>query len=283
MSFNSFFYLWNVGGQQVVEVPEGSIFGRSDESYYVIDSNAASRNHFKLYLNNEEKAVIEDLNSSNGTFVNGLGLETGEVFKLSNYDIITVGSVHYVFFFANVLKDFSKDKLKEKFGEDFPKEFQEEILKKLIAFERYALPRFIRILEARKFQFAIADVEKEREKELSVLAEKRRLVDEQKESLEKLYREKLAIINSNYQKIEQQITIVNNKHDQEIGTIKKEDTGAIDMSDKDLFSKYFHSSYDEENEYLLVEEDTKIFRAKDDKEKVVRGLNLKNTSKDSDD
>lgn len=265
--------MWNVNGQQIIEVPEHSIFGRSEETYYVIDSNVASRNHFKLYIK-DSNPVIEDLKSSNGTFVNGLGLDPGEVFQLDNYDIITVGNSHYVFFFAHILRDFDKTKLRAKFGNDFPQEFQEEILKKLIAFERYALPRFHRILEARKFQFAIADVESARGEELNVLEEKKIQVDEQKENLEKLYREKMEIINNNYKKIEAQVKVVNTKHDQEIAEIKSSDTQTIDLSDKDLFSKYFHSSYDEENSYLEVQEETKLVRPEDMKEKVVKGLSF---------
>ena len=281
MSFSSFFYLWNVNGQQIIEVPQQSVFGRSEDSYYVIDSSVASRFHFKLYLK-DSNPVIEDLKSSNGTFVNGLGLDPGEIFELNNYDIITVGTSHYVFFFAHVLKDFDKEKLKAKFGEDFPKDFQEEILKKLIAFERYALPRFHRILVARKFQFAIADVESSRNEELGVLEEKKRQVDEQKENLEKLYREKMEIINSNYKKIEVQQNNINEKHDQEIEIIKSTDTQTIDLSDKDLFSKYFHSSYDEENSYLDIQEEATVVRPINDKEKVVKGLSFSSSNKSQD-
>ena len=81
MSLKSFFYLWNANRQQIIEVPHHSVFGRSEESYYVIDSTVASRFHFKLYLN-DSKSVIEDLKSSNGTFVNGLGLDPGEDLSL---------------------------------------------------------------------------------------------------------------------------------------------------------------------------------------------------------
>ncbi len=280
MSRNKLFYLWNVGAQQVIEVPEHSIFGRSDETYYPIESEVASRSHFKLYFKNNHP-VIEDLHSSNGTFINGLGLEPGEVFEIGNYDIITVGECHYVFFFAESLKEFSKENLMRKFGDDFPKDFQAEILKKLIAFERYALPKFSRIMEARKFQFAIADVEDARSGELGVIEEKERLVDEQKANLEKLYREKMEIIENNYLKINAQKNSINNKYDSMVEEIKQDDSLYFDLSQKDLFSKYFFSSIESENEtYTDTIEETVIFKPKDTSEKVVKGLSFGSQNKE---
>jgi pSer/pThr/pTyr-binding forkhead associated (FHA) protein len=69
--------------------------GRSSENDLVIkDDLMVSRNHAILYFD-EGSVLIEDLNSANGTFVNGNRIST--IIKLDEYDILKVGNslVHW--------------------------------------------------------------------------------------------------------------------------------------------------------------------------------------------
>jgi len=69
--------------------------GRSSENDLVIkDDLMVSRNHAILYFD-EGSILIEDLDSANGTFVNGNRIST--IIKLDEYDILKVGNslVHW--------------------------------------------------------------------------------------------------------------------------------------------------------------------------------------------
>lgn len=69
--------------------------GRSSENDLVITGDLmVSRNHAILYFD-EGSILIEDLNSANGTFVNGNRIST--IIKLDEYDILKVGNslVHW--------------------------------------------------------------------------------------------------------------------------------------------------------------------------------------------
>ena len=69
--------------------------GRSSENDLVITGDLmVSRNHAILYFD-EGSILIEDLNSANGTFVNGNRIDS--IIKLDEYDILKVGNslVHW--------------------------------------------------------------------------------------------------------------------------------------------------------------------------------------------
>ena len=69
--------------------------GRSSDNDLVITGDLmVSRNHAILYFD-EGSILIEDLNSANGTFVNGNRIST--IIKLDEYDILKVGNslVHW--------------------------------------------------------------------------------------------------------------------------------------------------------------------------------------------
>ena len=67
------------------------IFGRSAQSPYPLVSLAISRKHFKLVPVGEEDWAIQDLQSSNGTYVNQMKLSPSGCKKLKANDVITVG------------------------------------------------------------------------------------------------------------------------------------------------------------------------------------------------
>lgn len=53
-------------------------FGRLSNNNFVLESNGISKNHFEIFVD-KNKLTIKDLNSSNGTFVNGLKIKSIEI------------------------------------------------------------------------------------------------------------------------------------------------------------------------------------------------------------
>lgn len=82
----------------VLDVPEGQrtlapgshVIGRSEEVEIVLKSSRASRRHAKLEVR-EDGATIEDLNSANGTYVNGVQVD-GRL-RLQSGDFIVIGDL----------------------------------------------------------------------------------------------------------------------------------------------------------------------------------------------
>lgn len=66
---------------------EETTIGRMGENDIVIKNLAVSKHHAKIYTK-EEKVVIKDLGSANGTFVNGIRIEETE---LTTGDVIIIG------------------------------------------------------------------------------------------------------------------------------------------------------------------------------------------------
>lgn len=68
--------------------PDGTIIGRSDECDIVIDSKHVSRHHARIFSSSDGRWYVEDLGSSNGTFVNG---ERVKSHPISRADVIEIG------------------------------------------------------------------------------------------------------------------------------------------------------------------------------------------------
>ena len=80
--------------------------GRNKNSQIVINNNTISKDHAILEFDEDYNCIIKDLNSSNGTYVNGqklkiipLKLRTGDKIKFGNCDI------EYIFESSNMLND----------------------------------------------------------------------------------------------------------------------------------------------------------------------------------
>lgn len=68
--------------------------GRSSSNNIIIKDPYISKNHFRI-IKDEENFFIEDLKSSNGTYLNGEKLE--DVAILKNNDHIRTGEIEFIF------------------------------------------------------------------------------------------------------------------------------------------------------------------------------------------
>jgi len=68
--------------------PAGTIVGRSDECDIVIDSKHVSRHHARIFVSSDGQWYVEDLGSSNGTFVNGERVKSQPIYRA---DVIEIG------------------------------------------------------------------------------------------------------------------------------------------------------------------------------------------------
>jgi|SRR5690625_1537572 len=68
--------------------------GRQGDNDIVIKDPFVSKKHLKI-VEDEEEYYLEDLNSSNGTFLNGERIQ--DAVRLSNGDKISIGNVEFLF------------------------------------------------------------------------------------------------------------------------------------------------------------------------------------------
>ena len=67
--------------------------GRAPGADFVVDAALVSRLHCRFTLSNANQLVLEDLGSTNGTFLNGQKVTK---VTLNNGDTLTVGRVQFV-------------------------------------------------------------------------------------------------------------------------------------------------------------------------------------------
>ena len=71
-------------------MPKIFTIGRALENDITVNETVASRFHAQLIFDEDGEAYINDINSSNGTFVNGNRIEGG--LKLKSTEIVTIGA-----------------------------------------------------------------------------------------------------------------------------------------------------------------------------------------------
>ena len=82
--------------------------GKANDNEYVVNDPSVSRHHAQLTYEEEEHWILEDLGSTNGTFVNGIQIARKQV---TSKDVIKLGD-SYVLNLAEVLKannDYSEE------------------------------------------------------------------------------------------------------------------------------------------------------------------------------
>ena len=77
-------------GQQFILKEGESVVGRSKDADILVNDEGISRYHFKIHVK-DKLATLEDLNSTNGTFVNGIRIKQLQL--LHNNDKIQISSV----------------------------------------------------------------------------------------------------------------------------------------------------------------------------------------------
>ena len=91
----AFLEVYSLGGEKRrIELRKDKIFiGRSPECDIQFPVKSISRKHAGLYLHNEEY-FIEDLESTNGIYINGIKIEKA---SLRNGDFIELGEIKMLF------------------------------------------------------------------------------------------------------------------------------------------------------------------------------------------
>ncbi len=86
-------------GQSFRLRPSGTILGRNNDADIVLENDAVSRNHARILQNELGQWVVQDLESMNGTSVNGAYLAKGEAGKhvLAHRDQVRLCAFHFLF------------------------------------------------------------------------------------------------------------------------------------------------------------------------------------------
>jgi pSer/pThr/pTyr-binding forkhead associated (FHA) protein len=71
--------------------------GRGRDCDYVVDSSEISRQHAQLDFD-QQKIVLQDLGSTNGTFLNGERIIPNKQYRLRANDIVSLANVHQLIF-----------------------------------------------------------------------------------------------------------------------------------------------------------------------------------------
>ena len=87
------------GGEVTIKVPgvmllgDAAVIGRSNQAAFVLLDETLSRRHARLTLDDDGNLFIEDLNTTNGTRLNGRRAPPGEPVRLSDADELELGGV----------------------------------------------------------------------------------------------------------------------------------------------------------------------------------------------
>lgn len=81
---------------EIAEVDDGCLIGRGRDCAVILNDAAVSKWHARLHFDGR-RVSIEDLNSTNGTLVNGRRMESGATLPLRRGDRITAGANQIVF------------------------------------------------------------------------------------------------------------------------------------------------------------------------------------------
>lgn len=89
-------YLKNTASDEVYEIEDGVLFGRTEGTHTFPKSRLMSRKHFQIIIEDDFPYVI-DLGSRNGTFINGKQCTAHEKTLLTEESIIVFGEHRFQF------------------------------------------------------------------------------------------------------------------------------------------------------------------------------------------
>jgi pSer/pThr/pTyr-binding forkhead associated (FHA) protein len=116
-----------------LEIKEGeTIIGRELDCDIILDTPNASRRHAKV-IRKENQVSIEDLNSSNGTFVNSTPID--KPYNLKHLDVFQIGESVFVYKDTDIPSEFklAGPKMGQKTTEYYTFNFMSEVIKKIQA------------------------------------------------------------------------------------------------------------------------------------------------------
>ena len=130
--------------------------GRTIDNDFVIESDSTiSRNHAEVFIDDENRIFITDLNSSNGTFINGLRIYDSQI--LNENDVVLVGNtkLNWEQFLEKQVKKDQILEINHKTGSDRKEKLIDE---NEISFEYINLISIITVVIAFVFVFLKYDV-----------------------------------------------------------------------------------------------------------------------------
>lgn len=84
-----------INGNALIRSEQGQIIGRSAQhADYVLNLETVSRKHLRMFIR-DGKIYVEDLNSANGTALNGNTLNAGQEYELAAGDSLKIGLTTY--------------------------------------------------------------------------------------------------------------------------------------------------------------------------------------------
>lgn len=91
--------LFSISGQKNIEIDTVPfVIGKlKEKTNYIIDDKSVSRIHLRIDIDEKDNYYIEDMNSKNGTFVNGIRLEPYEKKLIVMGDSIKISVYEYIF------------------------------------------------------------------------------------------------------------------------------------------------------------------------------------------
>jgi len=90
------FYFIQKKNNRAIPINDGIIIGRGNDCKIVIKDERISSNHLKIVVSDDECFIV-DLETKNGTIVNGQKIPSNEKFKLYHNDILQLGRYQFQF------------------------------------------------------------------------------------------------------------------------------------------------------------------------------------------
>ena len=89
-------WLVHESGNRITVNKNRFIIGKAQGVDYRINNNTVSRNHCRILMRGDE-FYVEDLGSTNGTFIDGEQLSESVPTKITNGQSLTISDEHYTF------------------------------------------------------------------------------------------------------------------------------------------------------------------------------------------